>query len=1277
MATGTTAARTPSAKYDNQIATQLARAESRVRTLDLTAGLLGLAALTLLFAVVMVFCDSKLGLSPSIRQMALAAFLLGGGAYAWFAVVEPLRRRINPYYAALKVEALIPGAKNSIVNWVDLHGASLPPAIRAAVGHRAAKDLARADVDRAVSGKRAGWAGGVAAAAFVLFFIAWLLLGRSPFFSLLGRTFAPFGGAGIATRNSIDVITPEGGDATLPIGRPFNLLVEVRGPAPDPKSSSAVRLLFRYDESEAYIERLLQPEQGQRWTTTLTPPEVQNGFWYRVAAGDAATPEYRVRYRAAPFITDFLATYHFRPYVARIDELHHDHDLKAFRGTEITLRVRTNRTLQSARLEWEGRNEPVAATLIPGDPQVFEVRVVLKEDGKYRLAFTPTDESPYTEPQWYSVTAVPDQPPKVELTRPGTDVKLPANGLLELEGTASDDIGVKSITLRSQVVTGPGLKAKPYRGDDGLKLETGGYPLAVGYKDFLDLSKVQTEGGKPFELRPGMELEYWLEAADACDFDRPNVSVTKRYRVQIIEPEKDAAQQKKDRERAEREQKQHEQEQDRKQKEEAKKREQDREDQKAANEAEKQKSEEAKPQNQPGKEGNSQTGDPKDNGGKTPEGQKPDGQGDNPDPQRGLDKDTQEKQKRLQEAVDRKKAEEENKPGNEGQGKDNSGQNPGEGKDGGSSTQTGGDQPPPGANGQQDGTGKKGDNADSQKAGEGKDGGKPDAGEKQGQDKPQGNPDPMNTGHEGEGKQGGDRSEAGDQPKGADKPHDSKAGATGGKDGEAKKGGRAEGEKPAESKAGGKPDAGQNAGEGKTQGNSDPMNTGHEGEGKDGGQQSAAGNDPRGNDKPHDGKPSGSKPQTADARPQQGQGEGKQGGSPQEQKAAAAGKPEGNATSEAKDGHAEGKGQPTAQERNQTAEKKGQPGSSAQSEAKSGGNDPSQQRTAGSGKSGNGQSSGGGDAAAEGKSGKADGKDQKVAEGKPRPGKGGPQGTPEDTTPEDVARLAQHLRDQDERSRRDAQQRLEQIKDRAKDPKARDDAAEALKKDGEGSAEPAEAKGGPKEGSTPEPKGSDPTASGKDRKGDSPDSGTSKKEGGPPDARQGEGKGGKQGDSSDGKAPESSGTAKSYGKHSGNGNDPGNGSVGDRHTAGNGGPSAPPLPGKGDKPGPHRPSMLQLEEFKKLVDKKVLKDAKLSEAEYQRFLKAYEEAARHQKDFKVPDQPSDSGPRISLPSVSGSSKPPDSSTDDLRGDGRALPPPAYRDAYREFTKQFSRPPEKK
>src|SRR5215469_4757222 len=88
---------TSGGKYDAFIASRLAKAEGRIRFLDLTAALLGFAALTLAYVVVMVLCDSKLELSQYSRKLSLYAFLAGAAVYLFFTVVRPLRLRVNPY----------------------------------------------------------------------------------------------------------------------------------------------------------------------------------------------------------------------------------------------------------------------------------------------------------------------------------------------------------------------------------------------------------------------------------------------------------------------------------------------------------------------------------------------------------------------------------------------------------------------------------------------------------------------------------------------------------------------------------------------------------------------------------------------------------------------------------------------------------------------------------------------------------------------------------------------------------------------------------------------------------------------------------------------------------------------------------------------------------------------------------------------------------------------------------------------------------------------------
>jgi hypothetical protein len=558
-------------KYDAAVEAYLARARRRIRSLDVGAAVLVLLSGTLAFALVMVLCDRWLVLSPLTRQLALLSFGIAALLYLVFGLVIPLTRQINPYFAARHLEQVVPGAKNSIVNWLDLRAEPLPAAIRAAVGQRAAKDLASADMEQAISGQRAAWLGGFTGALAVAAFVLMALLGARPFTSLLGRTFDPFAEGAIATRTRLTLLQPEGGNVTVPIGRSVRFAVEVHGRVPDPSKSDAVRLQFHYQPGDPYEERLLERDHDSDWTTTLPVFQVQNGFWYKIAAGDTETEEYRVQVRATPLINGFEATYHYRPYLGWKDDSTHDPNLRALRGTEVTLVARTNRTvrIKESRLDLElprpgdtVAKKTIAAEPVAGDPQALAFRLVLEESGTYRVWFTSAEGEINTDPMTYSVTVLPDHAPQVELTKPGQDVTLPANGVLPLEGVATDDIGLKSLALHLRLADGPELQPKPYRQGKSFRLADGGYPKTLQYKDFVELDKVRDADGKPQALQPKMVLEYWLEAADDCDSPGPNVGRSKTYKVTLGDPDADRNRQQQERQKAQQEQQKHEAKQD-------------------------------------------------------------------------------------------------------------------------------------------------------------------------------------------------------------------------------------------------------------------------------------------------------------------------------------------------------------------------------------------------------------------------------------------------------------------------------------------------------------------------------------------------------------------------------------------------------------------------------------------------------------------------------------------------------------------------------------------
>src|SRR5262249_13545884 len=159
---------------------------------------------------------------------------------------------------------------------------------------RAARDLLQADVERAVSARQiltlAGIAGG-------LFFVLVILLLRmqGQFVSLLQRAFVPFDKVAIATRTEITLRQPQHGDVTVPGRENVPFRVEVRGRVPGVNQPDSARLHYRYRQSDPYIVRLLEQDVDGEWIRTLVADEVQNGFWYKITAGDAETAEYQVK----------------------------------------------------------------------------------------------------------------------------------------------------------------------------------------------------------------------------------------------------------------------------------------------------------------------------------------------------------------------------------------------------------------------------------------------------------------------------------------------------------------------------------------------------------------------------------------------------------------------------------------------------------------------------------------------------------------------------------------------------------------------------------------------------------------------------------------------------------------------------------------------------------------------------------------------------------------------------------------------------------------------
>jgi hypothetical protein len=311
------------------------------------------------------------------------------------------------------------------------------------------------------------------------------------------------------------------------------------------------------------------------WTWTMPADQVLNGgFWYKVTAGDAETAEFQVKVVPIPQVREFDVTYDYRPYLrprraGKVYPRSVFSGLKAPRGTEVSLVVRTNCILTEGWLvlDLAGQNAKtdLPGQILPNDPEAMRFpKFVLDRPGSFTVLFTSKEKEKNIDRSPYRIEVIPDNGPKVVLTKPGKDIELPPNGTLELEGAATDDFGVKSLALHMQVKGGKKLAPQVYRPGKKFQFDNGTYPQLIQYKDFVALEKVKTDKGVAFPLTKGMVLEYWLQATDNSDYPDKNgqTGVSKTYQVTIREPDKDQKKQQQDRKQAQKQQKAHEQKQD-------------------------------------------------------------------------------------------------------------------------------------------------------------------------------------------------------------------------------------------------------------------------------------------------------------------------------------------------------------------------------------------------------------------------------------------------------------------------------------------------------------------------------------------------------------------------------------------------------------------------------------------------------------------------------------------------------------------------------------------
>ncbi|MEN1680678.1 MAG: hypothetical protein AAGJ46_13900 [Planctomycetota bacterium] len=397
------------------------------------------------------------------------------------------------------------------------------------VERQAAERLARAPGQEAVDNRRLLRWGYVLVAALAAGAVYALASPKNPF-TTAARVLAPWANISAPTRVQITDVTPGSGEAIR--GETLTVAAAVAGLRPDEQPE----LVVVSSGAPGAQERLLLTEADGldrftvEWQPTPTSDLADAEVRYRIEAGDARTPAYRLSLVTAPVISVAALKYDYQDYTGLLDRTAEGiGDIRAIEGTRVTIVAEANTPIAAAQVDLQGDGRPDIRMQADGRRAEATLTLGLREDRRtpkaasYVLRFTSADDRANTNPASYRIEVLPDQLPEATLLSPTEPVReVGIDEAVTIEAEARDpDFALSRVRFRGEVAGSGGLDVT----------------LLDGAKSGPHEGRWTTRWRfvpREHNLRVGESVTYWIVAEDTRQ-PSPGVGVSDRRRLLIVD----------------------------------------------------------------------------------------------------------------------------------------------------------------------------------------------------------------------------------------------------------------------------------------------------------------------------------------------------------------------------------------------------------------------------------------------------------------------------------------------------------------------------------------------------------------------------------------------------------------------------------------------------------------------------------------------------------------------------------------------------------------------
>ena len=378
-------------------------------------------------------------------------YVLSGGMYfsalliTWLTCIRPLLRVLDERELAAMMEREEPTLKSRLLSAVELaedereHESAQ---FRRQAQAEVVESLRAVDLERLLPTRLVQtWLIAVTVVILATGLMAAFDSGRT----LMVRALMPMMNIDRVSRNSIVILTPEGGNTAVPENDEIEIRIKVRGP----KLEEAPLLIAERPDQQAQKAVFVPVNDLDAVGEYVTTIAVESqDVEYRVHAGDAVSRRYTLVSRQRPQVLRYVKTYTLPDYTARPPETQSgdDGNLVGLIGTQVNLELELNQAVESVIMAQVTQSATNRINFAPGsEPTRWSLDLELTENGAYKIHLATAEGLGNKSPVEYSIQAEPDLIPTIELTKPGPELTVAPEVILKLEGEAEDDIGLAKI----------------------------------------------------------------------------------------------------------------------------------------------------------------------------------------------------------------------------------------------------------------------------------------------------------------------------------------------------------------------------------------------------------------------------------------------------------------------------------------------------------------------------------------------------------------------------------------------------------------------------------------------------------------------------------------------------------------------------------------------------------------------------------------------------------------------------------------------------------------